>query len=248
MLDQGPPHPQAIPDPDAWMALVAGLPLVHQPGDGGTENTSSDVLGVLLSRAAGMPLGDLLHDRILGPLGMVDTGFSVPAGSLDRFATYYTNDEDGELVVADPPDGEWSSPPRFPSGAGGLVTTVDDWLAFGRMILGRGAHAGGRLLTPESVDLMLTDTTTPAMRDGAGFFLEGQGWGFGGLGRHRDDAGVVLCGALRLDRRHEHGGLRRPRCRHGHGDARAGAGRWSGHGRPARGSLTAAATVFPPKR
>jgi CubicO group peptidase (beta-lactamase class C family) len=180
-LLQGPPQPAAVPEPDEWMRRLAGVPLLHQPGAGWTYNTGSDILGVLLARASGMPLPGLVEERLTGPLGMVDTAFAVPRGSLDRMATYYRHTEEGAgLVVADEPDGQWASMPRFPSGAGGLVSTVDDWLAFGRMLLARGSHEGRRILSAASVDLMLTDTTTPQMRAAAGVFLEGQGWGFGG--------------------------------------------------------------------
>jgi CubicO group peptidase (beta-lactamase class C family) len=79
----------------------------------------------------------------------------------------------------DPPDGQWSSPPAFPSGAGGLVSTVDDLHAFARMLLG-GSPGGGQLLSPASLSLMMTDRLTPAQRDAGRLFLDGQGWGFGG--------------------------------------------------------------------
>lgn len=83
-LLQGPPQPQAVPPPDEWMARLARIPLLHQPGEGWTYNTGSDVLGVLLARAEGGPLVDVLADTILGPLAMADTGFTVPAGGDGR--------------------------------------------------------------------------------------------------------------------------------------------------------------------
>ncbi len=78
--------------------------------------------------------------------------------------------------MRDEPDGYFTRQPAFASGSGGLVTTVDDWLAFGRMLLA----GGGGVLRPESVRLMMTDHTTPRHREMGGFFLDGQGWGFGG--------------------------------------------------------------------
>lgn len=165
-----------VPAPDEWMRRLAGIPLMHQPGDGWTYNASYDVLGVLAARAAGRPLPDVLADRLLEPLGMVDTGFHVPADRVGRSTTLYGAGEDGALRVRDEPDGFFSRPPAFPSGSGGLVTTADDWLAFGRML-----HAGGGdVLRPESVELITTDHTTPRLRELGGFFLDGQGWGFGG--------------------------------------------------------------------
>lgn len=86
---------------------------------------------------AGQPFETFLRERIFEPLGMHDTGFHVAASNLDRLATsYWTNFETGALELADAPvGGQWSAPPAFPSGAGGLVSTVDDFLAFGQMML-----------------------------------------------------------------------------------------------------------------
>ncbi|NUV40927.1 serine hydrolase [Streptomyces sp. CAI-24] len=183
-LEQGPPRPQAVPGPDAWMAALSRIPLLHQPGDGWLYNTCSDILGVLVTRAADRPLPAYLAERLFEPLGMTDTGFSVAPGALDRFTGYYRagegSSESGPELV-DAPDGQWSRPPAFPSGAGGLVSTVDDWYAFGRMLLAGGlADDGRRVLSAESVRQMVTDHLTPAQRAESGLFTEGQGWGFGG--------------------------------------------------------------------
>ena len=176
-LHQGPPQPQAVPAPDEWMARLSRVPLVHQPGRGWTYNTGSDILGVLLARAESAPLPDVLADTVLDPLGMCDTGFAVPAGDLGRFASYYRRDACGELALVDAPDGQWSTPPAFPSGAGGLVSTADDWCAFGRMLLADGEHAGRRVLSPESVRQM---TSAQVHGEPGNVFLDGQAWGFGG--------------------------------------------------------------------
>jgi CubicO group peptidase (beta-lactamase class C family) len=165
----------AVPAPDEWMSRLSQIPLMHQPGEGWTYNASYDVLGVLVARAAGQDLAGVMAERLLEPLGMTDTGFHAPADGVGRFTTMY-GAEDGELVVRDEPDGVFDHPPAFASGSGGLVTTADDWLAFGRMLLADG----GGLLRPESVRLMTTDHTTPRHREMGGFFLDGQGWGFGG--------------------------------------------------------------------
>jgi CubicO group peptidase (beta-lactamase class C family) len=180
-LGQGPPNPQGPPTPDAWMQLLAGIPLLHQPGEGWTYNTGSDVLGVLIARASGRSLPEFLGEEIFGPLGMRDTGFWVPAADLPRFTGYYRRDpQTGGLTSVDEPSGQWASAPAFPSGAGGLVSTVDDWLAFGRMLLAGGSHAGARLLVEASVRQLMTDHTDAAMREAGRIFLDGQGWGFGG--------------------------------------------------------------------
>ncbi|WP_367047573.1 serine hydrolase domain-containing protein [Streptomyces sp. Je 1-332] len=187
-LKQGPPQPQAVPAPDAWMAALSRIPLLHQPGDGWLYNLSSDLQGVLISRVTGAPLPEFLAERLFEPLGMTDTAFSVPPGKLDRFTSYYAagpeagpeRDPGSGLELLDTPDGQWSTLPPFPSGAGGLVSTVDDWLAFGRMLLAEGAAGGRRLLTPDSVRRMTTNQLTEPERKSAGLFLEGMGWGFGG--------------------------------------------------------------------
>jgi CubicO group peptidase (beta-lactamase class C family) len=179
-LEQGPPQPQQVAPPDEWMATLSRIPLLHQPGEAWLYNTCSDILGVLLARVSGCPLPELLAERLFEPLGMVDTAFAVPAAKLDRFTSYYRPDPAGGLELVDSPDGQWSSEPAFPSGAGGLVSTLDDWLAFARMLLAGGSAGGREVLSPTSVSQMMTDRLTQAQRDAGRLFLEGQGWGFGG--------------------------------------------------------------------
>ena len=169
-LRQGPPRPELVAPPDEWMALLGELPLAHQPGEGWSYNVGSDVLGVLLARAGKTSLGELLAELVLEPLGMKDTGFWTR--DAERLTSYYEKGKDGFELV-DPPDGQWTSPPPFESGAGGLVSTADDWCAFGSMLL----EGGGKILSPESVRLM---TTNQVQLDPDNPFLDGQGWGFGG--------------------------------------------------------------------
>lgn len=170
----GGPRPEVTPD--EWVAGLAGIPLSRQPGEAFLYNASSDLQGVLVARAAGRPLGDFLAERVFEPLGMADTAFCVPAAALHRLTPYYRTGPDGALTLADAPDGAWSTPPAFPSGAGGLVSTAADWLAFGRMLLA----GGGSVLSAQSVRLMTTDHLTPAQREESAVFLQGQGWGYGG--------------------------------------------------------------------
>jgi len=179
-LKQGPPQPQLVAAPDEWMAALSRIPLLYQPGEAWLYNTCSDILGVLIARVSGRPLPEFLAERLFEPLGMVDTGFEVPTGKPDRFTSYYRPDAAGGLELVDAPDGQWSSPPAFPSGAGGLVSTVDDWHRFARMLLAGGSAGGRPLLSPASVRQMTTDHLTASQRDASRLFLEGQGWGFGG--------------------------------------------------------------------
>ncbi|WP_411104011.1 serine hydrolase domain-containing protein [Streptomyces sp. cmx-4-9] len=180
-LGQGSPQPRHVAAPDAWTAALARIPLLHQPGRAWLYNTCSDILGVLLARAAGRPLPELLAERVFEPLGMRDTAFAVPRDRLHRFTSSYRAASDGAApVLVDAPDGQWSALPAFPSGAGGLVSTVDDLHAFHRMLLAEGAHPGGRLLEADSVRQMTTDHLSPGQRAEGALFLDGQGWGYGG--------------------------------------------------------------------
>lgn len=178
-LEIGPPLPRTPHGPDEWMRRYASLPLMTQPGERWLYDTPADVLGVLVARATGRPLDALLRDRVLDPLGMADTGFSVPERLLHRLATSYGDDPDtGELVVYDGvEDSQWREPPAFPSGGGGLVSTVGDYVAFGRMLADSGRYPGGRLLSPETVRLMTTDHLTPEQH--GSLILGGRGWGLG---------------------------------------------------------------------
>jgi CubicO group peptidase (beta-lactamase class C family) len=179
-LGQGAPDPTVFPAPDEWIRRLGTLPLMHQPGEGWMYNTGSDVLGVLIARATGQPFEEFLRERIFEPLKMADTGFSVPAASLSRLATGYS--DNGVDIYDGVADSKWRQPPAFPSGAGGLVSTVQDYLAFGEMILHQGRYGGGRLLSRASVEMMTTDQLTTEQKHGAGPFgpyFDGHGWGFG---------------------------------------------------------------------
>jgi CubicO group peptidase (beta-lactamase class C family) len=173
--------PQSFLPQDAWLAALSEIPMLYQPGDAWLYDTCSVLQGVLVSRVSGQPLPDFLADRIFQPLGMVDTGFTVPAHKLERLTSYYRTAATGSLELADGPDGQWSTPPPFPLGNGGLAGTADDWLAFARMLLAGGTTGTGRrLLSADAVQLMMTNHTTPTQRKIGELFLEGQGWGFGG--------------------------------------------------------------------
>ncbi|UDY36116.1 serine hydrolase domain-containing protein [Dermatobacter hominis] len=174
------PEPDAWPPPDEWIAAMGSLPLLRQPGRAWGYHHGSDVLGVWLERAGGAPLQHVLSDRVLRPLGMVDTGFHVPAGSLERFGACTMPDETGAIVVHDDVDGAWSSPPRFPSGGAGLVSTIGDYTAFAQMLLRGGTAPDGSVVVPEPlVAEMGRDQLTDAQRSASADLIEGTGWGLG---------------------------------------------------------------------
>jgi CubicO group peptidase (beta-lactamase class C family) len=177
----GPPDPSAPHTPDEWIGRLATLPLMHQPGERWLYNTGSYILGVLIARAAGQPLETFLRERIFEPLGMTDTGFSVPAEKLDRLASCYVADPaTGALRLHDGvEESRWGHPPAFPDAGGGLVSTVDDYLAFGQMLLNRGRHGGARILSRPSVEAMTTDQLTPEQKAASGDWFASTGWGFG---------------------------------------------------------------------
>jgi len=183
-IGMGPPAPATTPAPDEWIRRLGTLPLMHQPGKKWMYNTGSDVLAVLIRRASGQPFESFLRERIFDPLGMKDTAFSVPAERISRLATsYWTNFQTGAFEVYDPAEnGQWSRPPAFPSGAGGLVSTADDYLAFSQMMLNKGKLGSARILSRPSVELMTTDQLTPEQKATSGLTegsFESHGWGFG---------------------------------------------------------------------
>ncbi len=171
--------------------------MMAPPDEKWMYNTGSDVLGVLIARASGQPLEKFLRERLFEPLGMRDTGFSVPEASLNRLATsYWTDPTSGKLTVYDEPrDGQWSRPPAFPSGAGGLVSTIDDYLAFGQMMLSQGKLGSERILSRLSVETMTTDQLTPEQKAASGLvpgYFDSHGWGFGvSVVTRRDDVATV---------------------------------------------------------
>ncbi|MEU8814316.1 serine hydrolase domain-containing protein [Actinoplanes sp. NPDC048796] len=164
--------PRIPHDPDEWIKRFGSLPLITQPGRRWNYNAGTLVLSVLLARAAGRPLGDLLRERIFEPLGMRHTGFSLPLPLAAEIPTQYEHGEVQEM-------GDWSRPPAFPSGSGGLISTADDYLAFARLLLGKGVHGGTRLLSEKSVEAMTTNHLTPEQIESGSFFLDGSGWGYG---------------------------------------------------------------------
>jgi CubicO group peptidase (beta-lactamase class C family) len=192
-LVMGPNPPTQAPD--EWMKRLGSLPLIYQPGEKWMYHIGSDILGVLIARAADQPLGTFLNERIFEPLGMRDTGFHVPANQLERLpVSYMAGSGIGSLAVHDEStEGRWSRPPAFPSGGGGLVSTVDDYLAFCQMMLNKGRLGQERILSRPSVELMTMDHLTAEQREDASiFFGDNSSWGFGlAVNIRRDDLSTV---------------------------------------------------------
>jgi CubicO group peptidase (beta-lactamase class C family) len=174
--------------PDEWIARLAGLPLIDQPGSWMHYGRSTDLLGLIIARIEGAPLGVVLRRRIFSPLGMEDTGFIVPQAKWQRRAAAYGFDEAERLtrlitwsgvVVAERPENM-----AYESGGSGLWSTTDDYLKFARLFLGDGAVDGVRLLRSETLSRSMKNHLTDRQRANAGWlgykpFAIGRGFGLG---------------------------------------------------------------------
>jgi CubicO group peptidase (beta-lactamase class C family) len=175
--------------PDDWIAGLAALPLIDQPGAALHYGHSTDLLGLLVARIEDAPLGDVLQRRIFGPLGMSDTGFTVERAKRHRRARLYGFDDEGRLTPRTTAAAGSTVPERpddmeYVSGGQGLWSTVDDYLAFARMFLGAGAVDGVRLLRRETLATMVTNRLTSTQRassdvGGLPLFAAGHGFGLG---------------------------------------------------------------------
>jgi CubicO group peptidase (beta-lactamase class C family) len=172
----GTPH-----TPDRWLAALASLPLSYPPGERFHYSHATEVLGFLVARVEGKPLGEVLQARIFGPLDMVDTFFWCPPEKRDRLAHLYrAPPQGGPLEDVSLP--QTKTPPAFEAGGGGLISTADDYLKFARMMLGKGEVDGVRLVKPETIELMTANRLSEAQREipfmGIPFW-GGQGFGLG---------------------------------------------------------------------
>jgi len=191
--------------PDDWIANLAALPLIDQPGAAFHYGRSTDLLGFLIARIEDAPLGDVLARRIFGPLGMKDTSFTVPPEKRGRRARAHGFDAAGRLTVrAAPPGGAaMSERPEgmaYVSGGQGLWSTLDDYLAFARVFVGAGAVDGVRLLRPATLALMTANRLTDSQRAnsrlmGMPIFAAGHGFGLGvAVVLEPEKAMLALCG------------------------------------------------------
>lgn len=164
------PGPRPLPmTADEYMSRIGALPLEHQPGTRWSYHVGSEILSVLLARAGQAPLGELLRERITGPLGMTSTGFS---GDPAELPTAYETTTAG-LAVFDEPGGLFSVPPPFEALGGGLVSTVPDYLAF------LVALADDTLLPADLRTEMTRDQLSEGQKEGlAGMAGPGVSWGW----------------------------------------------------------------------
>jgi CubicO group peptidase (beta-lactamase class C family) len=164
------------------------IPLEFSPGDAWNYSVATDVVGYLVEKISGQPFEQFLQQRIFDPLGMIDTGFFVPAAKAQRLAACYAADgKGGMLLQDDPATSSFLSPPSLISGGGGLCGTAADYLTFCRLLLNGGELGGVRLLGPKTIALMasnhlpggrdLTEMST-SMFSEAGYAGIGFGLGF----------------------------------------------------------------------
>ena len=196
------PNPPDLPAQE-YMKRLGSLPLAYQPGQRWLYHTGSDVLGVLIARASGQSLGAFLQDHLFGPLGMRDTAFHVPADKLGRLASAYMTDPKDHTRLTlfdDARDSRWSKPAVFEAGSSGLVSTVDDYLAFQRMLLGKGRHGSERILSRRR----RTDDERPAHAAAEGgrraFPRRQRELGHGRCRDHASHGSLGNSGTLRLGR------------------------------------------------
>ncbi len=161
---------------DEHLAVLAGLPLLRQPGEVWEYGHSTDVLGRILELVAGKSLGALLTERVLGPLGMDDTAFFTPPDKMSRRAEPVSMDL-ARVQHVDPI--EATAPPRCEFGGTGLVSTLDDYARFAATLLAGGALGGVRLLSPRTIAFMTTDHLGGAIIGRSPLLEPGHGFGLG---------------------------------------------------------------------
>jgi CubicO group peptidase (beta-lactamase class C family) len=134
---------------------LAGIPLLFSPGTRWNYSVSTDIAGYLVQLISGQRFDEFLRTRIFEPLGMRETGFSVPAGCEPRFAANYRRTPRTLLALEDDPaKSAYLQPPTLFSGGAGLVSTAEDYRRFCQMLLDGGQYEGARLLGRKTIELM----------------------------------------------------------------------------------------------
>ena len=148
---------------DEFATGIAGLPLLAHPGEVWNYSVSTDILGRVVEVASGQTFDAFLNDRIIGPLGMEDTAFQVAADKLDRFSGSYATVEGALRLTDSPVDGQYTRPPAWLSGGGGLTSTASDYIRFAQMLLNEGELEGIRILSADRVRTMRTNHLPDAL-------------------------------------------------------------------------------------
>mgnify|MGYP000613293502 FL=1 len=173
----------ASEDLDDLIAKVSEIPLLFEPGERWSYSISVDIQGYIVQRLSGMRFGDFLEQNIFAPLAMSDTRFFVKAEDVDRFAEVHNWDSERNRLVQRPHRSDRPSyldPERLESGGGGLVSSTHDYARFLQMLVNEGELEGERLLTPESIRIMRTNSLRDDLNLRGSLTSEGQpGQGFG---------------------------------------------------------------------
>jgi CubicO group peptidase (beta-lactamase class C family) len=175
------PEPSAA-GADEWLRRLAELPLAFQPGEGWRYHHSFAVLGILISRVTGRPLGEHLAEDVFGPLGMTDTALWVPEGKLGRLPAAYRHGDEGFAEIEPAGGGFYAGPPPFDVSHGELVSTARDYHRFARMLAEGGQVSGQAMISPDHLQQMTSDQVPAACKTADSFFpgfWDGMGWGFG---------------------------------------------------------------------
>jgi CubicO group peptidase (beta-lactamase class C family) len=175
------PEPPAM-GADDWLRRLAELPLAFQPGEGWRYHHSFGVLGILISRVTGRPLGQHLADDLFGPLGMTDTALWVPESQLDRLPAAYRHGDEGLEETEPAGGGFYAGPPAVDVSHGELVSTARDYHLFTRMLAGGGRVDGRPIISSDHLHEMTSDQVPAACKTADSFFpgfWDGMGWGFG---------------------------------------------------------------------
>lgn len=176
-------NPLGQPSLQAMISTLSTLPLMYQPGTRWAYSVSVDIQGYLVEKLSGKTFPEFLRTRLFEPLGMNDTGFSVPAEKLARVASIYSWSRDKGALVPEPLDAGISKIPGLPSGGGGLYGTAADYFRFAQMLLSGGEFAGRRYLKKDTVDLMRSNVLSDQVLNsnsgiGQARFSPAQGFGY----------------------------------------------------------------------
>ena len=187
---------------DEFVAELAKIPLQFDPGSYWNYSVSTDVLGAVIQRIEGKPLDQVFQERLFGPLGMVDTGFFVPAEKMDRVPDcFHFHPTETKVMFDNGAGSRWGKPGPFLSGGGGLCSTLSDYHRFCRMLLNGGALDGVQIVSPKTLELMtanhlpgggdLTQHSTSLFSE-----AENAGAGYGlGFGVTINPAATMLAGS-----------------------------------------------------